>query len=127
MSSEFPKIDHILTVSVFLGSVTFSALFFLLPSKDILKYYDLLVLLTSFASILFILASVGRMSISSGHTPSSIFKRLVGLFTISGLVLIFTILSILIAEVNLVLGIIVCIVALTLFIIFEIVSRKSDR
>lgn len=127
MSLGFPKNDHILTVSVFLGGVTFTALFFLLQSKDILKNYDLLVVLTAFASILFILTTVGRMSISSGYTPSSIFKQLVGMFALIGLFLIFTILVLLIIEVNLVLGIIVGIFTFTLFVLFEIVSRKSDK
>lgn len=127
MSSEFPKIDHALTVNIFLGGATFTALFFLLQSKGTVQNYDLLVFLTAVTSILFILASAGRASISSGYSQSSIFSQLVGTLTIIGLFLIFGILSLLIVEVNFMVGVIVCIFAFALLTMVEIISRKSNR
>lgn len=118
--------DHVLTVFAFLGSATFVALFFLLQSKEFIKNYDILVFMVSIASILFIIAVVGRLNISRGRIEEgTIYANIVAVLGISGFFLILLIIVLLIVEVNLVLGIIVGICALTFYGILEITSRKS--
>lgn len=118
--------DHVLTVFAFLGSATFVALFFLLQSKDFIENYELLVFMVSIASILFILAVVGRLNISNGRIRvGTIYANIVGVLAVSGFFLMLLIIVLLIAEVNLVLGIIVGICTLTLYGILEITARKS--
>lgn len=118
--------DHTLTVYAFLGSATFTTLFFLLQSKDLLKYYDLFVPITAITSILFILAVVGRLQISNGNISSrSHYGAIVNLFVVVGFVLILSIIALLVMEVNFVLGIITGIFTLTLYIILDVTYRKS--
>ena len=118
--------DHVLTVFAFLGSATFVALFFLLQSKDFVENYELLVFMISIASILFILAVVGRLNISIGRIKKgTIYAKIVGVLAVFGFFLILLIVVILIAEVNLDLGIIVGVCTLTLYGILEIIARKS--
>jgi len=126
MSIGIPKSDHVLTVYAFLGGATFTALFFLLQSKDMFKNYDLFVFIISIASILFILAVVGRLNISNGNIRSgTIYSTVVGLFALSGLFLILLIIVLLTMEINFVLGIIVGVCTFTLFVILDIIARKS--
>ena len=126
MSVGSLKNDYVLTVYAFLGSATFTALFFLLQSKDILKNYDLFVFITSLTSILFILAVVGRVNISKGSIqPGTTYATIVGLFALFGFILILGVIVLLVIEINFVLGIIMGIVTLTLFLILDIIARKS--
>lgn len=126
MSAESSRQDHFLTVFAFLGSATFTALFFLLQSKDLVKNYDFLVFIISIASILFILAVVGRLNISNGRIKSgTTYSTIVGLFAVSGLFLILLIIVLLIMEINFVVGIIVGVVAFTLYAVLDITARKS--
>lgn len=126
MSGGFPKNDYLLTVYAFLGSATFTALFFLLQSKDILKNYDLFVFITAIASILFILAVVGRVQISNGSIqPGTTYADMVGLFALSGFILILGIIVLLVVEINFVLGIVVGVVTLTLFLILDRIARRT--
>lgn len=126
MSSGFPKNDYILTVYAFLGSATFTALFFLLQSKDILKNYELFVFITAIASILFILAVVGRVQISNGSIqPGTKYADIVGLFAVSGFIMILGIIVLLVIEINFVIGIVVGIATLTLYLILDIIARRT--
>jgi hypothetical protein len=126
MSVGFPKNDYVLTVYAFLGSATFTALFFLLQSKDTLKNYDLFVFITSLASILFILAVVGRLNISNGNIRSgTIYSTIVGLFALFGFISILSIIVLLVIEINFVLGIIVGVSTCTLYVILDMIARKS--
>ena len=118
--------DHVLTVYAFLGSATFVALFFLLQSKDFIKNYEILVFIVAITSILFILAVVGRLNISNGRIRvGTIYANIVGVLAVSGFFLILLIVVLLIAEVNLVLGIIVGVCTLTFYVILDITARKS--
>jgi len=124
--SAFSQQDNVLTVYAFLGSATFVALFFLLQSKDFIKNYEIFVFIVAITSILFILAVVGRLNISNGRIRAgTIYASIVGILAISGLFLILLIIVLLIAEVNLVLGIIVGVCTLTFYVILDITARKS--
>jgi len=124
--SAFSQQDNVLTVYAFLGSATFVALFFLLQSKEFIKNYDALVFIVAIASILFILAVVGRLNISNNRIKSgTVFANLVSWMAVSGFFLILVVLSLLIAEINLVLGIIVVVFIITLVAILEILAHKS--
>ncbi len=126
MSFGLPKSDSVLTVYAFLGSATFTALFFLLQSKNTIQNYDGFIFITSLASILFILAVVGRSKISTGNIKSgTTYATIVGLFAVSGFFLILVIIVLLVMEINFVLGIIVGVFAFTLFLIIDIIARKS--
>lgn len=126
MSIGFSSNDHILTVYAFLGSATFAALFFILQSKDILQNYELFVILISMSSILFLLAVVGRLNISNGRIKSgTAYALVVGIFAVSGLGLILLIIVMLVAQINFTVGIIVGIFTFTLFLILDILARKS--
>jgi len=124
--SAFSQQDHVLTVYAFLGSATFVALFFLLQSKEFIKNYDIFVFIVAIASILFILAVVGRLNISNNRIKSgTIYANIVGVLAVSGFFLMLLIIVLLIVEVNLVLGIIVGVCTLTLYGILDIAARKS--
>jgi len=126
MSQNTPKNDNTLTAYVFLGGATFTALFILIQSKDIIKNYDFTIFIVAIASILFILAVVGRLNISNGIIKSgTTYSRIIGIFALAGLFLILLTLVLLIVEINIVLGVIIGICAITLFIILDITARKS--
>ena len=121
-----PKSDHVLTAYVFLGSATFTALFILIQSKDIIKNYDFLIFIVAIASILFILAVVGRLNISTNLIdPETIYTKAVGTFAVSGLILILLAIVLLISEINFVLGVITGVCTFTLFMILQMLARKS--
>ena len=86
MSAEPQKNDHRLTVNTFLGSATFTALFFLLQSRDTVKYYDYLVQVVPIATIFF-----PMLVINSVDNSLVIFLLLVCFFTATILNLIFAI------------------------------------
>jgi hypothetical protein len=128
MSDGLPKSDHNLTVFAFLGSATFTALFFLLQSKNIIQNYDFLILIVSIASILFILAIVGRLHISNGNINSNTtYGIIVGLFAVIGLFLILLAIISLVMENNFVIGFIVGVCAITSYLILDIIARKSHK
>ena len=126
MSAEIPKHDHILTVFAFLGSATFTALFFLLQAKDIVKDYNFFVASVAIASILFIILVVARLNISTGRirTDTSLAK-IVSWLGVFGFLWILIILILLLMEINRVVGIIVGVCSLTFYIVVEIAARKS--
>lgn len=127
MSTEPQKNDHRLTVNTFLGSATFTALFFLLQSRDTVKYYDYLVPVVAIASILFIIVAVARLNINSGRIgTNTYYATIVGCFSVSGFVLTLLSIVLLIAGINFVLGIIVGVCTFTFFTMLEITARKSN-
>lgn len=126
MSVEPPKHDHILTVFAFLGSAAFTALFFLLPAKNIVKDYDFFVASVAIASMLFIILVIARLNISTGRIKTdTIFAKMVSCLGIAGFVWILIILILLLIGINLVVGIIVGFCSLVFYAMVEITARKS--
>ena len=127
MSAE-SKNDHILTVYIFLGGATFTALFFLLQFRNAVEWYNYLVPIVAITSIIFIIGSVARLQISNGHISTNTpYATLVGFFGIAGFFLILLSIVLLIVQVNLVLGIIVAVSTVVLFGVLDIVARKSRK
>lgn len=128
MNVEPQKNDHILTVHIFLGSASFTALFFLLQFRDNAQYYDYLVPIVAIASILFIISSVARLNINNGRIGTNThYATIVGVFGVFGFFLILLSVVLLIVQVNLYLGIIVGVCTLTFFAMLEITARKSNK
>jgi len=126
MSVGFPKFDYVLTVYAFLGSATFTALFFLIQSKDIVKSYDFFVLITSMASILFLLAVIGRLNISNGRIKSdTTYGSVVGYFALFGFGLMLLVVVLLVFEINAILGIILGVFTFTTYLILDITARRA--
>jgi len=126
MSIAQPKPDYILTVYIFLGSATFTALFFILQSKNIVTNYDFFVASVGIASILFILLIVARLNISNGRIkPDTDFAQFVGWLGIAGFVWIIFIIIALISEINYIVGFIVGMVSLAFYLTMEITIRRS--
>ncbi len=127
MSAESQKTDHRLTVNVFLGSATFTALFFLLQARDTVKYYDYLIPVVAIASILFIIVSVARLNINSGRIGiKTHYATVVGCFSVSGFYLILFSIVLLIVGINVVLGIIVGICTFTFLTMLQITACKPN-
>jgi len=126
MSSESPRQDYVLTAYAFLGGATFTALFFLLQAKDIVKNYDFFVGSVAIASILFIMLVVGRLNISTGRIRTgTIFARMLGWLGFSGFLWLTIILILLLMEINFIVGIIVGVCSLAFYIMLDIAARKS--
>lgn len=127
MSTEPLKHDHILTVFAFLGGSTFTALFFLLQSKDIIKNYDFFVASVSIVSILFIILVITRLNISTGRIrTNTIFAKMVSYLGIIGFAWLIIILILLLMErISYTVGIIVGVCSLAIYLMLDITARKS--
>lgn len=119
--------DHILTVHVFLASATFTALFFLLQAGELVKNRDFFIASVSIASILFLILTIARLNISNGIIkPNSSYARLTGYLSAIGFIFVLLILVLLLLlEVNLIIGIIVGVFTFTIYVIIDVVARKS--
>ena len=126
MSAPQSKPDYVLTVNIFLGSATFTALFFLLQAKDKIQNYEFFITSVAVASILFILVVVGRLNISNERIKSNTpFATLLGGLSIAGFVWIIIILVVLIFQINSLAGFIVGIISLGFYCAMEITIRRS--
>ena len=126
MSAEALKQDYILTVFAFLGGSTFTALFFLLQSKDIVKNYDFFVASVAIASILFIILVMARLNISTGRiATNTILAKTVSYLGIIAFWWLLIILILLLIEINFIAGITVGVVSLIFYLMIDIASRKS--
>ena len=120
--------DHRLTIFIFLGSASFTALFFLLQSKDTIKNYDFFVTSVAITSILFIILAVARLNISVGriHTNTPLSKIVSWLGVVGFLLIIIVLTLLIITQVNYIVGSIVGIFGIGIYVLIDIATRKSN-
>jgi len=126
MNNEKQSHDYVLTVYVFFASTNFTALFFLLQTKNTIQNYEFFVTGVAIASMLFILLVMGRLNISRGHIKESeTFGQLIGWLGVGGIAWMMFILIALLWEIDFVIGVIVAVFSYTIFAILEVQARRS--
>jgi hypothetical protein len=125
MATENSSHDPQFTAFTFLSGTTLTSLFFLIQtdSKNVF-----LLTLFGVASMLFIVATIGRLNVTTGRIPKgSRYSNVLSGMVIIGLGILLTSIGLIVFDFNAISGVIVIIVLLLSLYIVESLARKSKR
>lgn len=125
MTIENSSHDPQFTAFAFLAGTTLTSLFFLIQtdSKNVL-----LLTLLGVASMLFMVATIGRLNVTTGRiSKGSTYSNVLSGMVITGLGILLTSIALIVFDFNVISGVIVIIVLLLSLYIVESLARKSKR